>query len=135
MESKCCYDGTHQRRRYLTWYQRYRAVSHHQCWRQTLPHICKFLLFKRCCLDPLKLAQCLLAPLLSCQLTSLLACKCACLATFTTFGEEKTSQLSLVVSANHIYANASRAPPAKEQLVWTRWPVPVVSASCLARTR
>ncbi len=117
------------------WCQTYRAVSHHRCWRQTLPHTCKLLLFKHCCLNPLKLAQCLLAPLLSRHLTCLLACKCACLATFITFEGDKTSQLSLVVSANHIYANAFRAPPAKEQLVWTRWPVHVVSASCLARTR
>ena len=108
------------------WSQRYR-VSDHQHSREILPRIRKLLSFIRCCINPLKLAQCLLAPLLSC----LLVCKCARLTTFTTIGV----QLSLVVSVNDIDANASRAPQAKEQLVWTRWPVPVASASCLARTR
>ena len=98
----------------------------------TLPHVCKLLSFKRYCLNPLKLVQCLFAPLLSRQLTCLLAYKYACLATLTTFGEQSAV---ICFFANHIYANASRAPPAKEQLVWTQWPVPAVLASCLARTR
>jgi len=78
--------------------------------------------------------------------------------TLTTVGV----QLSLAIPANHIYANVPvwphsqpfeedntslfflpidisanvlRAPLAKEQLVWTPLSVPVVSASCLARTR
>lgn len=62
-------------------------------------------------------------------------CRCACLAIITTFGEDNASPLSLVVSANDIYANASKALLAKEQLPWTWWSVPVISASCLARTR
>ena len=85
--------------------------------------VCK-LLFKRRRISPLKLAQCLLYSFVISPI-DLLTCKCACLATFTTNGEDKTSQLSLVVSANHTYANASRAPPAKEQHVWTRYPLPV----------
>ena len=60
----------------------------------TLPHICKLLSFKRYCLNPLKVVQCLLAPLLSCQLTCLLACKYACLATLTTFGDQSAVSCS-----------------------------------------
>jgi len=42
MESKCCYDGTHQRRRCLMCFHRYRVSDHHHS-RELLPRIRKLL--------------------------------------------------------------------------------------------
>ena len=49
---------------------RYRVSDHHHS-HETLPCIRELLLFIRRCINPLKLVQCLLAPLLSCSLTCL----------------------------------------------------------------